>query len=293
MNHNNYNTSSDGFDPDNSILSSESEQSTSPTKPDIMLSNRPLQDISDDCYSAILSSNKPPSLFMQGGKVDRLKRDENSRLLIEDVTIDILRNLLVRWVNFTKIEKTENGPKIVVADPPDKVIRDLLARSEWDLPPLSSIISCPTFRIDGTLLEVPGYDQATGLYYDPENELKGISIAENPTKDQAHQALDLLSELFIDFPFDDDSSKANALGLTITAFVLPAITGRVPLALIDATKQGTGKGLLVDVIATIIRGNSANVSTVPKEDDEWRKRITSLLMMGSQFIVFDNIDKPL
>src|SRR5437660_1674066 len=67
-------------------------------------------------------------------------------------------------------------------------------------------------------------------------------------------------------------------GLMMTPIIRPAIKRHVPLALIDAPKQGTGKGLLSDVISIIAIGESASILTAPTNDDEWDKRVTALLM---------------
>lgn len=259
------------------------------TKTRIVVSNRDPLDISNDCYSVLIASNEPPTLFMFSGKLVRLKKDEHERLSIEEVNLDILRNILIRSAKF--IQNQGNGFKIV--DPQDKVLRDLLARSEWDLHPLEGIVECPYFWPDGTIIDTAGYDKSTGLFYSPEEELKDLKVPLYPTREQAEYALNTFSEPFIDFPFQDSSSKDNALGLALTPFIRPFLKGLVPLALIDGTKQGTGKGLLVNVISLITTGKTACFSTVPQGDDEWRKRITSLLLMGFQIIVFDNLTQGL
>ena len=62
-----------------------------------------------------------------------------------------------------------------------------------------------------------------------------------------------------------------------------------PLALIDAPKQGTGKGLLSDVVSIIATGNSAAILTMSDSDEELQKLITSLLIEGTTIITIDNI----
>jgi hypothetical protein len=64
----------------------------------------------------------------------------------------------------------------------------------------------------------------------------------------------------------------------------------VPLALIDAPQQGTGKSLLANVISTISTGRAAAMMPAPDNDEEWRKRITSTLMGGATIITIDNLD---
>ena len=54
--------------------------------------------------------------------------------------------------------------------------------------------------------------------------------------------------------------------------------------------QGTGKSLLVTVLAMIAVGNVAAESIPSKDnDDEWRKKITTILLNASPFVLLDNI----
>jgi hypothetical protein len=64
----------------------------------------------------------------------------------------------------------------------------------------------------------------------------------------------------------------------------------VPLALLDATRPGTGKTLLAETVAMIATGRKAAMMAAPYNDDnEWRKRIASTLSDGATIIVIDNV----
>jgi len=75
----------------------------------------------------------------------------------------------------------------------------------------------------------------------------------------------------------------------LTPIIRPAIKRHVPLALLDAPKQASGKGLLADVVSIIATGEPASILTAPGNDEEWRKEITSILMKGSTIIAIDNL----
>ncbi|NRB36684.1 MAG: hypothetical protein HRU31_18555 [Rhodobacteraceae bacterium] len=38
---------------------------------------------------------------------------------------------------------------------------------EWNAPVLHGVVSSPTMRKDGTILQTPGYDTASGLLFEP------------------------------------------------------------------------------------------------------------------------------
>ncbi len=54
--------------------------------------------------------------------------------------------------------------------------------------------------------------------------------------------------------------------------------------------QGTGKSLLITALAKIAVGNVSSESIPTKQnEDEWRKKITSILMTSASFVLLDNI----
>ena len=62
------------------------------------------------------------------------------------------------------------------------------------LPPLESIIQVPSLRPDGTVIDVPGYDVATGYYLASKVRLSHLHAS--PTKDNAIRARDFLKSIF-------------------------------------------------------------------------------------------------
>jgi hypothetical protein len=93
-----------------------------------------------------------------------------------------------------------------------------------------------------------------------------------------------------DFPFVDMASRANAIGSLITPVCRPAIKGPTPLALYDATTQGTGKTLLSEVVSLVTSGREGALFSAPRDAEEWRKQLTSVLREGSTVVVIDNVN---
>src|SRR5207302_5301328 len=66
------------------------------------------------------------------------------------------------------------------------------------------------------------------------------------------------------------------------------------IALCDAPRAGNGKGLLVEVLALIHTGTAAALKPAPpRNEDEWRKILTSIISAGNQLTMFDNLDDVL
>jgi hypothetical protein len=159
-----------------------------------------------------------------------------------------------------------------------------------ELPPLDSIVEVPVLREDGSVLDEPGYDESSRLYYRPDEDLSVPGVPENPTSEQIERAKETLWTPLQDFPFVDQASKANALALMLTPIVRPQLGAQnVPLAVVDATVQGTGKTLLVNVVSLTTTGRTAATMNAPDGDEEWRKQITAQLLQGASMIVVDNV----
>ena len=116
------------------------------------------------------------------------------------------------------------------------------------------------------------------------------AVPDNPSQKQLETAVALIQEPIIDFPFDSEASRANALAVMMTPIYRPMIAGPVPLCLIDKPQPGTGAGLLADVIAIIATGRPAAMMAPPKNDEECEKRLTSILRHGRAVITIDNMD---
>ena len=96
--------------------------------------------------------------------------------------------------------------KWVQVDPTLQLARLILARERrWTFPRIAGIITTPTLRPDGSLLAQEGYDQRSELYL--MSSLKLPPIPERPTKEQALEALEHLTELFCEFSFSDKEGK--------------------------------------------------------------------------------------
>jgi hypothetical protein len=158
------------------------------------------------------------------------------------------------------------------------------------LPPLAGIARAPILRHDGTICTTPGYDSVSRLMYCPDPALVLTPIPDYPDGNEVQACTDILLNVISDFPFADEASRANALAILFSLLMRPVITGHVPLAIVDAPMQGTGKTLLVTALATIAVGNVSSESIPAKEnDDEWRKKITSILLAATPFVLLDNI----
>jgi putative DNA primase/helicase len=131
----------------------------------------------------------------------------------------------------------------------------------------------------------------TGLYFDP-NGRTFPSIAVPPTRSDALAAITRLEERLRDFPFSDPSHKSAAVAMILTAGIRRQLT-RAPAFGVSAREAGTGKGLLVDVMAIIATGRPSPITPFTDDEAEQRKRITAALLAGHPMINIDNVTEPI
>ena len=261
-----------------------------PGLPEIVIDDMQLSDLTAKALAAVKHANDPPAVFVRAGGLVRVMRDENGLPGIDLFDRVKMRCRLSEVANFFKLRKGEGGYEFVGTNPPLPLAENVLAQTTWDLPPLAGIARAPILRQDGAICVEPGYDPVSRLVYCPDPGLVLTPIPEYPNTDEVQACVDILLNLISDFPFTDDASRANILALLFTLLMRPVITGHVPMAVIDAPVQGTGKSLLVTTVATIAVGSVPAESIPAKDnDEEWRKKITSILLAASPFVRLDNI----
>lgn len=260
--------------------------------PGIRTNDRHLRDVVADALEALSQANAVPSLFVHGGALARITINELGKPRIETVGENSLRGQLARAANFYA-ERERNGVvEFTAVHPPMEVVRDILALGAWTFPTLTSVVETPTLRPDGSIITDPGYDRTTGTFYCPARGLDVGHIPERPTRDELTAALALLREPIAEFPYADGASEANVLALVLTPICRPAIRGNVPMAVINGTQPGTGKGLLTEVVSRITTGRASSMSQMGR-GEELRKVITALLHGGDPIIIFDNQSGPI
>ena len=179
----------------------------------------------------------------------------------------------------------------VKVDPTLQLARLLLTRERrWTFPRVAGVITTPTLRPDGSLLDASGYDPRSELYLLPGFALP--PIRERPTKDQALEALARLTDLFREFSFSDREGKKRLnQSVALSGLLTASVRGSLPTApvhLIRADTPGTGKSYLVDVIAIITTGWYCPVITASRSMEETEKRIGAVLLEGLPLISLDN-----
>ena len=213
------------------------------------------------------------------------------------VTADWLLDHCGRVAEFfsVKIERDEDGTVVkmreTAEDAPTGIVRAVMAKHGGrNFRKLVAVITAPCLRPDGSILDAPGHDTASGLMY-VTNEAYPPTVPVSPTPAQALDALALLWSPVRLFPFVDDVSR----GVTLAAMIAACLRASLPTCPgtgFDAPAAGTGKSLLAKCVGHLATGSAVSVFSPTKDEEETRKRLFALLRGGAKVILWDNVSEP-
>jgi hypothetical protein len=209
---------------------------------------------------------------------------------LEPVKAHHLAELITRVASLQRYDGKAGG--WVPIDRRLNIAETYLARSgDWRLPVLSGLINTPTLRADGSVLDKCGYDAMTGLLFEPQGIIFS-AVPEDPTKEDALAALEVLLTAIETFPFVGEADRAVAMSAILTTIIRRTML-TAPLHAFNAPVAGSGKSLLVDIASMIATGRRAAVIAQGKTEEEMEKRLGAALIAGDQLISIDNCEAPL
>jgi hypothetical protein len=264
--------------------------------PNIIVNDRQLRDVTQDALDAIRDANDPPRLFQRGGELCRLKVDPDTQApALELLHNAKLCNHLARVANW--ISERDDGEEVTIENvsPPGDVVSDVGSMPSYpELPVINAVVECPTFSRDGELVIAPGYHPGARLLYFPRPGFDVPAVPERPSQGDVAEARRLIvEEVYGDFPFADQASRAHAVVATIQPFVRQMIDGGTPLVLFDAPSPGTGKTLIVSCGTNICTGRDPEPMAEADNDEEYRKAIHAALCEGPAYVFLDNLNRTL
>ena len=171
---------------------------------------------------------------------------------------------------------------------PRDVVSAVHALGEWGgIRAIVGVISAPTMRPDGTILQAPGFDAATGLLYWP--SIRFPVVEDAPSAEDVREAADSILDLVCDYPFAAPSDRSAWLALVLTIVARHLVSHTVPFFAVDGNVRGCGKSTLVDLATLVAHGCEAARMPASDKDEELRKQITSQLLLGSPVVLVDNV----
>jgi hypothetical protein len=265
--------------------------------PQILVKAGELPRVVNEAETALLGLGR--EIYQRGGlivrpvQLQKIKaaddRDTQGWQLIPVTRPDLVETLTCA-ARFLKYDARVKG--FVPTDAPDKIADAYLMRhGKWKLPTLAGIVNTPFIRGDGSVCEQPGYDPASGLLFKPDGQTFP-SVPLTPSKADALEALAILERVIETFPFVTTADRSVALSAILTALDRHAMP-TAPLHAFTSPTAGTGKSLLVDVVAMIATGQLMPVIAQGRTEEELEKRLGAALLAGDAVISLDNCEHPL
>lgn len=247
--------------------------------------------VTDECVAAL---SLCPQVFQRALHLVRVVRDHGGQPCIhapegtpriQELPQASLRNQLARVVEFQAISDGEWKR----AHPPKWAAEAIICQGQWKgVRPLYAVAEAPFLRPDGSIVQTSGYDPGTGVLCEFREEFQPVS--EFPEGDEISGARDTLLETVADFPFAEPCHRSAWLAGLLTTVCHGAIRGPSPMFVIDANVRGSGKSLLADVAGIIATGRPMTRMVNVDTDDEMRKRLLSIVAIGSQVVLIDNVE---
>ncbi|TDB79022.1 hypothetical protein E1264_36125 [Actinomadura sp. KC216] len=252
---------------------------------------------------AALAASKLPDTYVSGGSLVHMETvsgghsspaaDEDSPLPVtaSAITPANLAELLAHhaYVFRQRARKDDTGKLEFYEEevtPPRGILSAVLSGKTWpNLAPLHGVIGAPVLRRDGTLLQKPGYDAATGLYLASKVALP--PVPDEPTTRQVNEARDFMLNRFLrDFPWSSAADRANYLALLVTPILRHFTRSLTPFALIDATMPASGKSILTGGPGMLY---GQRIIPWAYTEEELRKSITAVFAEQVGVVVWDNL----
>jgi hypothetical protein len=243
---------------------------------------------SDDFAAAVLDALPPGLLYRRADLLGEIVGEPGKRCF-RPLTNNRMRVLvdanirLIRWV-----KKRGDDREVAVYQPCTNDQAGILIDSGSVHPAVRDLValtSYPVFLGADLELAAPGWNPAHGVFYD-----QPPALARLPEIRDVDQIQAILGDLVVDFPFKNDASRHNFIGLLLTPMLRPAIAGNVPMHLILSSLERTGKTKLAEeVLGGVILGEPSPAMQLATREEEREKRILSILRRGDTVLHLDNI----
>lgn len=268
------------------IIDRAAAQQPDTIRPSIRINNRQLCDVIDEVWQLLLGVNDPPTLFVASGQLARLARSDTD-VSIQRFDDAIAYGHLLRAADWVAVYDTSISNK----KPPTEVARDIQANPHPSLPRLETVVAAPFFDAQRNLVSTPGYHAQAATWLELPSGWDNQMVPDRLTEAHLAWARSLiLDDLLTDFPFTSNSDRTHAVAAFLLPFVRQLITGPTPIHLVEAPTPGSGKSLLSELVAIVALGEVPGSTTLTRDENESRKKITAILSRAAPIVTIDNLD---
>ena len=230
------------------------------------------------------------SYYQRGGLIVTIVTDPGTQeTRVQEINLPTLVRALAGVATWERLDMRFKD--LCRIDPPARHATVLLDSTGYQhLPVLFGLARQPYLRPDGSLMQIPGYDSATGMFgVFKQGE---FSVPDLPTLADAQAALEVIKEPLTEFSFASETDRSTALAAILSATVRPSLS-HAPMVHVRAPAVGSGKSYLCELITAFATPQRGTPTTVPADDEECRKLLLAELLRGPAVIEFDNLTSDL
>lgn len=143
------------------------------------------------------------------------------------------------------------------------------------LPELKLYTRSPVIDEEWRFHANPGYDEATGIYYD------GQII-------QRQQGTQYLNQVMQEMNWKTASDKAGFIAMLLTGLTMPLWIGIHPHLVINGNQPGVGKTLLAKILGIIVENKMPAIIRYESWESEFERQLGARLLTGDRTIILDN-----
>jgi putative DNA primase/helicase len=270
-----------------------------PNRPQIVIAPGNLKAAAAALEVALMKG--PIKLYQQGGKIVEPVKLKGKSFDGTPTTIPGLREVplaaLLEYADSAATFIKEGKRTAREIQPPEGLLKIVLARpgaGHSQLPVLRGQIHVPLVLLDGRVVEAPGYDEKTGVLYEP----LGVAfppLPASPTLADAKAAIEIMWRPFQHYNFRDEipgTSRSVILAAIFTVLERPMLDA-VPLFAVDAPRAGVGKGYLCSAVSQIAIGELPIVTAPGQNYEEEEKILKAIALDHPAIIMIDNVTRPI
>jgi hypothetical protein len=245
--------------------------------------------VNDEVVAALATNDR--SIFQLDRQLVTVGRyTRQGPLAIVPLATNSIQERITRVCDLQAWHITKTIQELRPAHPPGWMAAQISTRGVWrGIRHLTGIISTPTLRPDGTILQgsTPRYDKGTCLLYVPDGEYP--VIPDEPSEDEARTSLARLKAPYRQFPFRSSRDLTSHIASAMTVPLRWAVIGSIPICLYEGSDVASGKTLLVHCCSIAGTGQTAPEITYTLDETDLRKLIFTRIAEGAAIALFDNI----
>lgn len=229
--------------------------------------------------------------FFELGRSKKLVRVREHQAMV--LELEHVTDILDRRFEYHRLKEVNGNWIERLEDTPITLVKAIVSRAvnAASFPSLDAVITAPTLRLDGSILDQSGYDPISKLYLSLDADYPEIPV--NPSLQACQEALNVFWEPVAQFPLVSPVDRGVVLSGMFSSLVRPSLP-TTPGHAFDAPVAGSGKTLLAQILAMLASGKEASVlPPISGNEEEVRKRLLSALIGGERVLLWDNLDTPL